>query len=392
MEVAEKQHSYTITDEKVYQIALSMVPYVGGTMAKQLISYCGSAKNVFIAPSHLLHRIPGIGSKIIHAIKNSEVVDKACKETEICLQKGIQIITHTEAAFPFRLKQIYDAPSVIYYKGTADLDHTKIISIVGTRRATPYGKQMVEELVSAFAPYNPLIVSGLAYGIDIYAHRAALSAGMQTVGVMASGLDIIYPAVHRKDASEMLRQGGLLTEHPMGSKLDARKFPARNRLIAGLADVTIVIEAAEKGGALITANLANDYDREVFAVPGSLHQPYSKGCNTLIKQHKAHILTKAEDLLEVMQWDIARPAQHLVDTSGNQLKNLDCYGLTDQEKTIVLKLIDFNEGLVIDELSWRTEVPVYQLAADLIQLEFKGLIKACPGKRFKIAIGQLTVS
>lgn len=391
MEVAEKQHSYAITDEKVYQIALSMVPYVGGTIAKQLISYCGSAKNVFTAQNHLLHRIPGIGSKIINAIKNHEVIDRAYREAEVCLQKGVQVITHTEAGFPFRLKQIYDAPTVIYYKGTADLDHTKIVSIVGTRRATPYGKQMVEELISAFAPYNLLIVSGLAYGIDIHAHRAALSAGMPTVGVMASGLDIIYPSLHRKDAAEMLRQGGLLTEHPMGSRLDARKFPARNRLIAGLADVTIVVEAAEKGGALITANLANDYDREVYAVPGSLHQPYSKGCNALIKQHKAHILTKAEDLIEAMHWDMDKPALNLHATLTNQPKSLDSYNLTDQEKVIVLKLADFNEGLVIDELSWRTGVPVYQLAADLIQLEFKGLIKACPGKKFKVATGQLTV-
>ncbi len=390
MEVAEKQHGYAIINEKTYQIALSMVPYVGGTIAKQLISYCGSARNVFTASNHLLYRIPGIGNKIMQAIKNPETMDRAIREAKICQQKGIQIISHTEDAFPLRLKQIYDAPSIIYYKGTADLDHTKIVSIVGTRRATPYGKQMVEELVAALVPYDVLVVSGLAYGIDIYAHRATLSAGMQTVGVMASGMDIIYPSLHRKDASDMLQQGGLLTEHPTGSKLDARKFPARNRLIAGLADVTIVVEAAEKGGALITANLANDYDREVYAVPGSLNQPYSKGCNALIRQHKAHILTRAEDVIEAMQWDTHKPTRHSAQVI-DQPKSLDHYDLAAQEKVIMLKLMEYPEGLVMDELSWRTGVPVYQLAADLIQLEFKGLVKACPGKKFKIAAGQLTV-
>lgn len=391
MELAEKPITYTITDEKIYQVALSMVPHVGGAIAKQLINYCGSASDIFRSKNHFLQRIPGVGSKIIQSIKKSDVLEKAHQEVEACQRKGIQILSYTDPNFPLRLKQIYDVPTIVYYRGTADLDHTRIISIVGTRKATPYGRKVVEELMTILASYNVLIVSGLAYGIDICAHRFALSCGLPTIGVIASGMDIVYPAIHKKEAIAMLQQGGLLTEHPLGCKPDARKFPARNRLIAGLADATVVIEAAETGGALITANLANDYDREVFAVPGSLYQPYSKGCNNLIKHHKAHILTKAEDLLMMLKWDQSNEVSK-TKLSDNPVPSLDSLNLNGQEKTVMAQLVEFGEGIVLDELSWKTQIPIYQLASVLLQLEFKGLVKVCPGKRFRAAFDGLVVS
>lgn len=389
MELAEKQVSYTAAEEKVYQVALSMVPHVGGAVARQLISYCGSASKVFNAKARQLQRIPGVGNKIITSIRNSSVLEKARQETENCAQRGVQIISYTDPGFPFRLQQIYDAPIVIYYKGTADLDQTRVISIVGTRKATAYGRRITEELIASLAPYNVLIVSGLAYGIDIYAHRFSLTYGLPTVGVMASGLDIIYPAVHRKDAMAMLHQGGLLTEHPLGCKPDARKFPARNRLIAGLADATIVVEAAERGGALITANLANDYDREVFAVPGSLHQAYSKGCNYLIRNHKARILITVEDIVAMLNWDQQRFS---VKPESACRWSIDDFQLDDQEKAVAMLLVEYDEGLRIDEISWKAHVPIHQISSVLLQLEFKGVVKAYPGKKFKIVYDRLTTS
>lgn len=379
-----------VSEEKVYQIALSMVPLVGGTTARQLISHCGSAAAVFSSKTHHLQRIPGIGQKIIHSIKNSQVLERAQQEVEQCRQKGIDIIAYTDPGFPLRLQQIYDAPVVFYYKGTASLEHPRMISIVGTRRATAYGKKVLEELLAALAPYQVVVVSELAYGIDIITHRMALAHGLPTIGVMASGMDIIYPAVHRKEAVDMLQHGGLLTEQPLGCKPDARKFPARNRLIAGLSDATLVIEAAESGGALITASFANEYDREVFAVPGSLHQPYSRGCNQLIRDHKAHILTKADDLIKMMNWDMDQPksASQVVQHNKQRIESLS---LDRQERSVAELLIESGEGLMMDEISWQTHIPVYQLASVLLQMEFKGLVKAYPGRKFKIMSEQLAV-
>lgn len=387
MSIAETRTNYKQAEEKLYLMALSMVPQVGGITAKQLINHCGSATQVFTASTRLLERVPGVGSKLIQSIRNAGVVEKAHQEMETCQRKGIQVITYIDAGYPFRLKQIFDAPLVIYYLGTAPLDHFRVLSIVGTRKATAYGMQIVQELVAALSSYNVLVISGLAYGIDICAHRLALSYGIPTIGVMASGLDIIYPSVHRKEASAMIQQGGLLTEHSLGCKPDPRKFPARNRLIAGLSDAIVVVEAAERGGALITANLANDYDREVFAVPGSWQQPYSRGCNHLIKDHKAHILTKPEDLVLMMEWD--QPTSNTAKPASQHKVKVDHLSLDTQEKAVVKFLQESNQEVMLDKISWKTQIPIYQLASVLLQLEFKGLIKVYPGKKFKIALNEI---
>ena len=375
-----------------YCVALSMLPLVGGVVAKQLINYCGSAEAVFTTQTNHLSKIPGIGPKIIQSIRNHRaVLARAEQELLKCEEQGIQVITYQSKHYPQRLKQIYDAPIVLYYRGTAYLDHPRIISIVGTRRATTYGKNVVQELVAALAAHDVLILSGLAYGIDITAHRAALEVQIPTVGVMASGLDIVYPAVHRNDAAKMLESGGLLSESPLGTQPDAPRFPARNRIIAGLSDAVIVIEAAEKGGALITANLANDYDREVFAVPGSVYQPYSRGCHRLIKAHKAHLLTEADDIVKALNWDL--PVAQQINTipfgeeafTARSKHALEAaMDLAEDEKLVVEALAQQPQGMLMDELSWKSKIPVSQLASTLLNLEFKHMVKALPGRKFRL--------
>lgn len=366
-------------EEKLYQVALSLIPGVGNLLARNLISYCGSAKAVFSSSKPKLSKIPGIGHKTTDSILHSRLIlEKAEQQLLEAEKQGARVLAYTDKAFPSRLKQIADAPSILYYKGNAAFNEEKCVAIVGTRQASNYGKQLTEQLVADLLPYRPLIISGLAYGIDIAAHRAALRYGLPTLGVMASGLDIIYPSAHKHTAFEMLSHGGLITENGFGSQPDAYKFPERNRIIAGMADVVIVIEAAEKGGALITAELANSYDREVFAAPGSLYSPQSAGCNRLIKHNKAHMFISAEDLADILEWSNNKPPlpaqQDLFADAAN----------SPQEALIIGVLKEHPGGLHIDELSWRTKVPVTQIAAALLQLEFRNLIRSLPGKKFTL--------
>lgn len=370
-------------ETKVYQVALSMLPFVGGTLARQLINYCGSAEAVFTSPIRHLTRIPGIGEKIIGGIKNaSSLLDRAEKEVLRCQQEEISILAYTDEDYPERLRHIYDAPILLYYKGQANLNHQRMLSIVGTRQSTAYGRETVEKLLNELLSYQPIIVSGLAYGIDICAHRTALQLGLSTVGVMGSGMDIIYPSIHRKDAIGMLEQGGILTENPLGTKPDARKFPARNRIIAALTDATVVIEAAAKGGALITANLANDYDREVFAVPGNWNQPYSIGCNKLIKANKAHILTQASDIVEMLNWDITEKS-----VNKEEAYPVLQVAIDEQEQQVVDVLIQQTGAMLMDTLSWHTQLSIGKLASVLLSLEFKGVIRSLPGKKYQMVRG-----
>ena len=248
------------------------------------------------------------------------------------------------------------------------------MAIVGTRKASDYGKTVVRKLLEELTHYKPLIVSGLAYGIDIQAHKDALELGLQTIGVMATGIDIIYPSVHKNTARKMVDQGGLLSEYTFGSEAEPMRFPARNRIIAGMADVTVVIEAAKEGGALITADIANGYDREVMAVPGRITDSSSEGCNNLIRQNKAHTLTQASDLIELMNWDI-NPAP-----SSRQLIMTD---LNEDELLIYAVLTDHTQ-VHIDELSWKSQLPMHKISSVLLQMEFKGIVKVLPGKKFAL--------
>lgn len=383
MQEAERHdEALTSADDTVYHVALSMIPRVGGVMARQLIGYCGSAEAVFSAPTHQLANIPGIGPKIREQFsRRHRWLALAQQEVARCRDKDIDIIPLSSSRYPERLRQIYDAPVVLFYRGTTPLDRPRVIGVVGTRQATAYGRQVTEELVAALADYDVLIVSGLAYGIDIAAHRAALRVGLPTVGVMASGLDTIYPAVHRNDARAMVQQGGLLTEGPLGTRPDGPRFPARNRIIAGLSDAVVVVEAAEKGGALITANLANDYDREVFAAPGNLYHKYARGCHRLIKEHKAHLLTDCQDIVTILNWDLPHTQKTNLTLRAQRDRWTD---LTEEEKTVATLLSEQPAGMLIDEISWKTGIPINQLAAVLLSLEFKQVVQAFPGRRFRL--------
>jgi len=360
---------------RLAQLALHFIPGVGSYSIKQLISYCGSASAVFKSPKSKLLKIPGIGPSTADLITKQKPYKEAEEELSKADKEGVQILLYSDSNYPKNLKHINDSPALLYFKGTADLNTRKIVSIVGTRKATPYGKELTEELIKNLKKHNALIVSGLAYGIDIVAHKAALANGLDTIGIMASGINVVYPSIHKEAANKMLDQGGLLTEHSYDVKPDPHKFPARNRIIAGMAHATVIVEAAKKGGALITAEVANGYNRDVFAFPGNIGQTYSEGCNNLIRSNKAHLLTSIEDIEYVMNWEA---------TDQEDDDKLDLDALDKEELNIVRHLSDHKQGVLIDNLSWQTQVPVNQLASILLNLEFKGFVNSLPGKRFKL--------
>ena len=368
-------------DEKLYRLALNFVPGIGCVHAKHLISYCGSAKAVFQASKGKLKNIPGIGLRVTEAFSDKdEYLRLAAEEYEKASKEQVNILHFTDKAYPDRLKRVMDAPAILYFKGNADLNDKKCVAIVGTREATEYGREAVEMIIDGLAGHNALIISGLAYGIDIHAHKTALKRNLPTIGVMASGINIIYPAVHRSTARRMEENGGLVTEYAFNEKPDAHCFPARNRIIAGMSDAVIVVEAARRGGALITAEIANSYHRDVFAVPGDFERSHSKGCNNLIRSHKAHILTEIADLEYVMNWD---PAD---ENKSPATESYDRSDFSDEETRIIDALIhhSVNREALIDDLSWKSQIPVNRLASLLLTLEFKGVVKSLPGKKFKL--------
>ncbi|UYZ64012.1 DNA-processing protein DprA [Hymenobacter weizhouensis] len=368
------------TDTLLHEVALTLFPGIGPQLTRQLMSYGGSARNVLHLPPGKLRKIPGVGPATVAVLTGPERT-AALKRAEDTLRKaekdGVQLLFYTSKQFPARLKQLPDAPVLLYYQGTADLNHPKTVALVGTRQATDYGREQTERLVRGLVSHRPLVVSGLAYGIDIAAHRAALQEGLETVGVMATGLDVIYPAAHRKTAEKMLTQGGLLTEFPFGTQPDKYNFPARNRIIAGLADGTVVVEAAKKGGALITADLAQGYDRDVLAVPGSLGSAASEGCHELIKANKAALYSEPRDLEQLLNWDAAL---HL----NGKFKGPTVFDPDDftPEEFGVLSVLQATKEEHMDNLAWKTQLPVHQVATLLLGLEFRGVVKALPGKRF----------
>lgn len=365
-------------DEKIYQVALSMVSGVGDITSKTLVSYCGSAKEVFKKNKNHLSKIPGIGQ--INADKIISFKDFSGAEAEItkCLKHKIDILFFTDESYPKKLKHAPDSPAVLFYRGQASLNNYKTVAIVGTRNSTSYGREFTKKIVENLAPHNPLIVSGLAYGIDICAHKASLKCGLDTIGVMASGLDRIYPDSHRSVATEMLRQGGLLTEFKLGTKPEAHNFPSRNRIIAGMSDIVLVIEAAKRGGALITAEIANSYNRDVLALPGDIGKKYSEGCNNLIKSNKAHLLTSIEDIEYIMNWE------PLENQRIEEDKYYDFSKLSAEEKEIIETLKTNQDGVILDDLSWKAQIPLNKLASILLNLEFNGIVKTLPGKKYRL--------
>ena len=372
-------NSMPTTQDKLYQIALTLIPKIGDVLVRQLISYCGSAEQAFKTPIPKLLKIPNIGQVIAQNMQNKSVLENAWKIIQEADKQQVELLFYTDKNYPNRLKQLYDSPVLLYYKGKADLNVQRTVAIVGTRQSTEYGKQTTEHIIQELSAYNPLIVSGLAYGIDIVAHKCCLKNNVPTVGVMASGIDLIYPYQHKNTSVQMQELGGILTEQTFGTQPDPRFFPQRNRIIAGMADVTIVVEAAVKGGALITAEYANNYHRDVFAVPGQIGKSFSEGCNKIIKENKAQIFTSIKDVLEALNWDL--------DGDGKSVKQpttLDFSNFTEEESS-VMSLLHNNEEMHIDDLAWKAQIHVAKLSSLLLNLEFQGYIKSLVGKKYKIS-------
>lgn len=366
------------TENLKYKIALSLIPKIGHITAKKLVSYVGSFEGVFKEKKGNLLKIPGIGSILAELIVNSDVIPKAEEEVEFIRKNKIVPIFYLDKNYPERLKHCDDAPILIYTLGNIDLNSRKILSIVGTRKATADGIVFCQKLIKDLKDrdHNPVIVSGLAYGIDATAHYAALENELFTIAVLGHGLDIIYPASHKKLAKEIVNQGMLITDFPSKSIRDKNNFIKRNRIIAGLSDATIVIESGEKGGSLVTADIANSYNRDVFAVPGRISDLYSKGCNNLIKTNKASMLTSVEDLEYIMGWE----------SSSKTPKSIqrDLFvNLSEEEKMITDILKEFDE-LPIDLICVKCNMPTSKVSPALLNLEFMGLVKTLPGKMYKL--------
>ena len=360
----------------LYNIALTLIPGVGDILGKKLITLCGNAEAVFREPRRHLKKVPRVGDFLSRASGNKEILKRAEEEVNFIERYGIQSLFFLDPAYPQRLRQCIDSPVLLYYKGSANLNPEKTIGIVGTRNATEYGKIIVRKLVEEMVQQNVLVVSGLAYGIDSCSHRAALDSGLETVGVLGHGLDRIYPMVNKSLAERMLVHGGLLTEFLHGTKPDRENFPRRNRIIAGLSDALVVVEAARKGGALITADIANSYNRDVFAVPGRIGDMYSEGCNYLIRTNRASLIQQAVDVEYLMGWRMEK------DKPCIQQRKIFLEMSPDEEK--IIGLINEKGALGIDEISGKSEIPMGKVSAALLNLEFEGIIKCLPGKIYTL--------
>jgi len=364
-------------DEQLkFQIALTLLPGVGSVLAKNLISYCGSVEAVFKKKKYQLEKIPGIGGERADAILNHTVFEKAEQEVRFIRKHKINTFFYLDHDYPARLKNCEDAPVLLFLKGEAELNHARMVAIVGTRNATPYGKQVTEKLVEEFSKYNATVVSGLAYGIDIIAHKASLKNKIPTIGVLAHGLDRIYPGDHKPVAEKMIRNGGVLTEFTSRTNPDRENFPSRNRIVAGMTEATIVIESATKGGALITADIANSYNRDVFAVPGKIGEKYSEGCHELIRTNKAMLIESADQVAEMLNWN--EPEKKKED---RQLKFF--HELKTEEKVLV-NLLQQNGKLDIDSLTIHANMAMSKVSSTLLNLEFSGILRSLPGKVYEL--------
>ena len=361
----------------LYQIGITLIPGIGDINAKKLIAYYGSARSVFIEKTSVLSKIPGIGRTIIRSITNQDVLRIAERELKFIQQHNIKPYYFLDDEYPERLKHCVDSPVMLYSLGDANLNTEKIISIVGTRKATAYGREICEQIISGLSPLKPLIVSGLAYGIDTCSHRISLKYSLPTVGVLAHGLDRIYPGQNKALAKKMVNQGGLLTDFISETNPDRENFPKRNRIIAGLCDALIVVESAISGGALITANIATSYSRDVLAIPGKLGDKFSEGCNYLIKTNKAALAQSSQDIIEMMNWD--KKENSLKPKQLNFFREF-----TDEEK-VIYKIIKDNGSSGIDNIVIKSGLSATQAASVLLNMEFEGIIINLPGKVFKIS-------
>lgn len=362
-----------------YHLALSQAPKVGPGAFKAILAYSGSAKGFFHLSKGKAAKIPRVGDKLLVIQKQAEsLLSTADELLNLCEKKGYEVVISTAKEFPSRLKLQEDAPVVLFTQGKGTLNFERSVGIVGTRSATTYGKSITRKIIEDLLPYQPAIVSGLAYGIDIEAHRAALQVGLPTIAVLGSPLSQIYPAAHKKTAELLQETGLLISEYAPGSALTPGNFPARNRIISALSDALIVVEAAEKGGALITAEIAFSYNKDVFAVPGNLQSPFSEGCNQLIRKMKASIYTGPGDIAEALFW--SKPGEE-----KSNRPTLDLAG-REEEEVLILKLLQEKGESEIDQISYLTAIPLGMLSSRLLSLEFEGIVKSLPGKKYKLMV------
>jgi DNA processing protein len=360
--------------ELFYLLALQRVDGVGDIIAKKLLTHLGTAEAVFKAKSSQLASIDGIGTILLKNFKDQSVFTKAESELQFIASNQINATTFQDIDYPERLKHCFDSPLVLFSSGNIDLKNKKTISIVGTRQITSYGLEFCRKFIEDLAPLNPVIVSGFAYGVDIVAHQLAMENNLQTIGVVAHGLNQIYPKAHKKYVTKMEENGGFMTEFWSSSNPDKENFVRRNRIVAGMTEATIVIESAERGGSLITANLANDYNRDVFAVPGRVTDKYSQGCNTLIKTQKANVLTSAADLIYMLNWDVEKEVKSV----QKQL----FVALNEDEQKIYDYLLNTGKEL-LDVIALQCDFPIYKISGILLNMELKGVVRPLPGKLFE---------
>ena len=350
--------------------------HIGDILAKKLIATVGSAADIFKEKNYILQKINGIGSYAIQNLLDDSNQQLAEKEFQYIKKHKIEYSYFLDKDYPLNLQHCIDAPILFFKDGTIDFSNEKIISIVGTRTMTNYGSSFCEKLIDELAVYNPIIVSGFAYGVDICAHKVAMKNNLQTIAVLAHGLEQIYPKVHKKYIHKVNQHGGFITEFFHNEAPQRENFLRRNRIVAGISKATIVVESASKGGSLVTADIANSYDRDVFAVPGRINDRMSEGCNDLIYRNKAHLLQSSEDIVKMLNWDISKT------TTPEQTRLF--VELTDVEQ----KIVDFlqqKEQELLDVIALETHIPVYQLATILLQLELKNVVKPLPGKMFKLS-------
>src|SRR6187401_40788 len=366
-----------LSNDLLYQLSLTMLPGIGPVQAKILLQHYDAAE-IFTAKKSSLEKIEGIGAVRAANIKAFTDFSNAEEEIKFIEKYKIKPLFITDKNYPQRLLNCYDSPTLLFYKGDADLNASKIVAIIGTRSHTEYGKQQTEKLVKELSSQNILVVSGMAFGIDAIAHKAAYKNNLATVGVLGHGLDQIYPPDHSNLAKDMLKHGGgLLTEFRSKTKPDKHNFPTRNRIVAGMSDATIVIETGDKGGSMITAELANGYNKDVFALPGRVNDNKSAGCNFLIRNNKAMLLTHAEELIEVMGWEDKSRKSGV--TSQKEL----FIELSKDEK-IIVDILKEKDLVHVDELNFKSGLSSSSMAVAILNLELQGVVATLPGKLYKL--------
>ena len=372
-----------IQSEQVAMLALSRVQVSQLALIRELIETVGSAKELLENAGNIGDMVPGASPRLRAMLCDRSLVELAEKEMEFIESKGIKLICLGDEAYPNRLAECADAPLVLHSLGNADLNARRIVSIVGTRHASEYGKSLCENFVADLARFAPgtLIVSGLAYGIDVCAHRAALKAGLPTVGVLAHGLDRIYPGAHRATAKLMIENGGLLSELMSGTEPFPSNFLQRNRIVAGIADATVVVESASKGGSLVTASLALGYDRDCFAFPGRVNDQYSQGCNELVSRNRAALITSAYDFVEAMNWEAAT-----VKKSAEERQMELFPDLSPDETAVMAALRENSDGMQVNQMVVLLNIPINKLLPLLFEMEMKGLVKAVAGGCYRVAV------